>query len=62
MAEKTKRKIRSCGCDMFIPFGFSTNFLGLIRWHTVMCISCRKKARGRTLDIAIKNWNRMVKH
>ena len=51
-------KMKQCGCDCFIPFGFKTRFLGIPLWNTVMCISCHKKARGRTLEKAIEAWNR----
>ena len=52
-----KRNLNSCGCDLFIPFGYSTNFLGITLWHTVICVNCHKKARARTLEKAIDKWN-----
>lgn len=55
---KKKTRLKSCGCDMFIPFGFGTWFIGIPLYHTVMCVSCQKKARGRTLEKAIEVWNR----
>ncbi len=53
-----KPKLKMCGCDCFIPFGFKTNFVGIHLWYTVMCICCGKKARGRTVEKAIEAWNR----
>jgi hypothetical protein len=53
-----KRNLNPCGCDMFIPFGFTTNFLGIPICATVMCICCKKKARARTIEKAIEKWNR----
>ena len=54
--KRTKIKMQPC-CDMFIPFGFHTHFLFIPLWYTVMCISCRRKARGLTLEKAIKKYN-----
>lgn len=35
-------------CDIFIPM-----------FYTVMCVHCRKRARGRTLRKALEKWNAM---
>ena len=53
----SKRKLNSCGCDLFIPFCYSTNFLGIKLWHTVICVNCHKKVRARTVEKAINKWN-----
>ena len=53
---KVGKPLKPC-CDMFIPFGFDHCFLGIPLWSTVMCISCRRKARGRTIEKAIDKWN-----
>ena len=53
-----KTKLNPCGCDMFIPFGFKTHFLGIQISASVMCICCRKKVRARTLEKAIEKWNK----
>ena len=52
-----KRNLNSCGCDLFIPFGYSTNFLGITLWYTVICVNCKKKARASTLEKAIEKLN-----
>lgn len=53
-------KMQPC-CNMFIPFGFHTWFLCLFPiGHTVMCINCRRKARGFTLESSIKRWNKKL--
>lgn len=56
---KNKHGLEPC-CDMFIPFGYSHNFIKWPVWHTIICINCNMKARGRTLDKAIENWNKKV--
>lgn len=53
-----KRNLNPCGCEMFIPFGYKTYFLGIPICATAMCICCQKKARGRTVEGAIEKWNR----
>lgn len=62
MKEKYKEtgKILQPCCQMFIPFGFSTHIFGFQLCNTVMCISCRRKARGRTLEKAIDKWNKKL--
>ena len=55
-----KTKLNPCGCDMFIPFGFKTHFLGIQISASVMCICCRKKVRARTLEKAIEKWNKKM--
>ena len=62
MKEKYKEtgKILQPCCDMFIPFGFCTHIFGLQLCNTIMCINCRRKARGRTLEKAIDKWNRKL--
>ena len=53
-------KMQQC-CDMPIPFGFHTWFIGLFPiGHTVMCVNCRRKARGFTLEGSVKRWNKKL--
>lgn len=57
--KETGKTLQPC-CDLFIPFGFSTHIFGFQLCNTVMCINCRRKARGRTLGQAIDNWNKKL--
>ena len=58
--EKMDVKMQQC-CDMPIPFGFHTWFLCLFPiGHTVMCVNCRRKARGFTLEGSVKRWNKKL--
>ena len=53
-------KLKPCNCDLSIPFGYSTKFLGITIYHTVICVNCRRKVRARTFEKTICEWNRRV--
>ena len=57
--KETGKTLQPC-CEMFIPFGFSTHIFGFQLCNTVMCINCRRKARGFTLEDSVKNWNKKL--
>lgn len=58
-------KIKCCECGCFIPYipyHVETTLFDIPVWHTIMCITCGKKAGGLTYGMAIKAWNRRAEN
>lgn len=51
-------ELKPCNCDMSIPFGYDTYFLGIPLCYTIICVGCRRKVRAKTLQKCIEKWNR----
>ena len=57
------RKLKPCNCDMSIPFGYGTSFLGIPLYYTIICVGCRRrKVRAKTLEKCIEKWNRRAEN